>query len=195
MSLLDSDPGWGVSLCDPTLSSRGSSLGGNRQTVDEEPKVSARECLRHTLATLAYRGGKVLRGAPPDFGSYRVGGTSRTPSEILAHVCDLLDWSLSLVAGQEVWRDSSPATWDTDVQRFFVTLGTLDDCLAAPGAVGCPWTRLFQGPIADAFTHIGQLALLRRLAGSAVRGENYFKADIASGRVGADQAAPRREFE
>ncbi len=163
--------------------------------MDEELSVSAREYLRHTLATVAYRGGKVLRGAPPGFGSYRVGRTSRTPAQILAHMCDLLDWSLSLVGGQEVWRDSLPATWESDVQRFFVTLGTLDERLAATGPVGCPWTRLLQGPIADAFTHIGQLALLRRLAGSAVRGENYFRAEILSGRVGSDQPAPRREFE
>ena len=163
--------------------------------MDEELQVNARDYLRHTLATLAYRGGKVLRGAPPGFGSFRVGGTSRTPSEILTHVCDLLDWSVSLGQGQEVWRDSSPVTWDSDVQRFFGTLRTLDERLAAPGSLGCPWTRLFQGPIADAFTHIGQLALLRRLAGSAVRGENYFKAEIVSGRVGPDQAAPGRDFE
>jgi hypothetical protein len=88
--------------------------------------MNARDYLRHTLATLAYRGGKVLRGAPPGFGSFRVGGTSRTPSEILTHVCDLLDWSLSLVRGQEVWRDSSPLAWDSDVRRFFGTLGTLE---------------------------------------------------------------------
>jgi hypothetical protein len=163
--------------------------------VDEELEVSVRECLRHTLATLAYRGGKALREAPPGFGSFKVGDTSRSASEILAHVCDLLDWSLSLVRGQEVWRDSSPGAWDADVRRFFDTLGTLDRRLAVPGGLGCPWTRLFQGPIADAFTHIGQLAFLRRLAGSAVRGENYFKADITSGRVGPDQSAPRREFE
>jgi len=163
--------------------------------VDKDQQVDARQYLRHSLATLAYRGGKVLRGAPPGFGSFKIGGTSRTPSEIVAHVCDLFDWTLSLVRGQEVWRDSSPGPWDSDVQRFFSTLRTLDELLAVPGSMGCPWTQLFQGPIADAFTHIGQLALLRRLAGSAVRGENYFKAEIVSGRVGPDQAAPRREFE
>jgi len=163
--------------------------------VDEELQVTAHGCLRHSLATLAYRGGKVLRGAPPDFGSFKVGDTSRTPSEILAHVCDLLDWALSLVRGQEAWRGSSPGPWDSDVQRFFGALGALDEFLAVPGSSRCPWTRLFQGPIADAFTHIGQLALLRRLAGSAVRAENYFKAEVVSGRVGPDQAAPQREFE
>jgi hypothetical protein len=163
--------------------------------VDEELQVNARDCLRHSLAAVAYRGGKVIRGVPPGFGLFKVGATSRTPSEILAHVCDLFDWTLSLVRGREVWRDSSPGTWDSDVQRFFNTLRTLDELLADRGSLECPWTRLFQGPIADALTHIGQLALLRRLAGSAVRGENYFKAEIVSGRVGPDQAAPRREFD
>jgi hypothetical protein len=165
------------------------------KTVDEELQVNVRDCLRHSLATLAYRGGKVLREAPPGFGSFKVGSTSRTPSEIVAHICDLFDWALSLVRGQEVWRNSSPGPWASDVERFFSTLRTLDELLAVPGPLGCPWTRVFQGPIADAFTHIGQLAMLRRLAGSAVRGENYFRAEIVAGRVGPDQAAPRREFD
>jgi hypothetical protein len=163
--------------------------------VDEEPQIPARDYLRHSLATLAYRGGKALRGAPEGFGSFKVGATSRTPSEILAHVCDLFDWALSLARGREAWRDSSPGAWNSDVQRFFGALGVLDEFLAAPGSLGCPWTQLFQGPIADAFTHIGQIAYLRRLAGSAVRGENYFRAEITAGRVGTDQSAPRREFE
>jgi hypothetical protein len=163
--------------------------------VDDELQLNARDCLRHGFATLAYRGGKVLRGAPSGFGSFKLGGTSRTPSEILAHVCDLLDWTLSLVRGVEVWRDSLTGPWDSDAERFFRTLRTLDECLAVPGSLGCPWTRLFQGPVADAFAHVGQLALLRRLAGSPVRGENYCKAEIVTGRVGPDQAAPRREFE
>jgi hypothetical protein len=163
--------------------------------VTNELDGTARDYLRHTLATVAYRGGKALRGAPPGFGSFRIGETSRTPSEILAHLCDLFDWALTLVRGQEAWRDSIPDTWDNDVQRFFSALRALDDVLAGPAALGCPWTRLFQGPMADALTHIGQVAMLRRLSGSAVRGENYFKAQIASGRVGPDQPAPRREFE
>lgn len=163
--------------------------------MSEDLQLNGRDCLRHGLATLAYRGGKVLRGAPPGFGSFKAGGTSRTPAEILTHVCDLFDWALSLVRGQEVWRDSSPGPWESDVERFFSTLHALDELLAGPGPMTCPWTRLFQGPIADALTHIGQLALLRRLAGSAIRGENYFKAEIVAGRVGPDQATPRREFE
>ena len=163
--------------------------------MDEELQVDARHYLRHTLATLAYRSEKVLRDVPPGFGPFKSGPTTRTPSEIVAHVGDLLEWALSLVRGQEAWRDSSPGAWDNDVQRVFATLRTLDDVLGESRSLGCPWTRLFQGPIADAFTHVGQLALLRRLAGSAIRGENYFKAEIVTGRVGTDQAAPRREFD
>jgi hypothetical protein len=159
----------------------------------EDPQLNAREYLRHCLATLAYRGGKVLRGAPAEFGSFKDAG--RTPSEILAHICDLFDWTLSLVRGQAAWRASTPGPWDSDTQRFFDALTVLDELLTTPGSLACPWTRLFQGPIADALTHIGQLAMLRRMAGSPVRGENYFVAEIVSGRVGPDQPAPRREFE
>jgi hypothetical protein len=153
------------------------------------------EYLRHALATLAYRGSKVMRDVPPAFGSFRVVDTARTPSQILAHVCDLLDWSLSLVRGTETWRNSQPRDWDADVRRFHDTLRDLDDVIASSDGGGYQWQRLFQGPIADALTHVGQLALLRRAAGSAIRGENYFKADIVSGRVGPEQAGPRREFD
>ena len=163
--------------------------------MNDVQHLDVRDYLRHSLATLAYRGGKVLRGAPADFGSFRVGDTSRTPAQILAHVCDLLDWSLSLVRGREAWRNSSPGPWDEDVKRFHDTLKMLDALIAERDSSEYEWTRVFQGPIADAFTHVGQLALLRRLAGGAIRGENYFKADIESGRVGPDQAAARREFD
>jgi hypothetical protein len=154
-----------------------------------------RALLRHTVATLAYRGGKVLRGAPEEFASFRIGGQSRTPSEILAHIGDLLDWALSLAQGAQAWHDSTPGAWAADVQRFFDGLARLDACLVSDVRLGFPAEQLFQGPIADAFTHVGQIAMLRRLAGAPVRGENYLKADIVVGRVGAEQSPPRREFD
>ncbi len=154
-----------------------------------------RQMLRHTVATLAYRGGKVLRDAPEGFGSFGVGDRSRTPSEVLAHIGDLLDWACSLAHGAHIWHDSAPGAWAADVQRFFDGLARFDACLASDAEPGFPPERLFQGPIADALTHIGQIAMLRRLAGSPVRGENYFKAEIVAGRVGPDQSAPRREFD
>jgi hypothetical protein len=154
-----------------------------------------RQMLRHTLATLAYRGGKVLRGAPESFGSFRIGEQSRTPSEILAHIGDLLDWAVSLAKGEHVWHDSTPGEWASDVRRFFDGLARFDACLASDADLGFPPERLFQGPIADALTHVGQIAMLRRLAGFPVRGENYFRADIAAGRIGPDQSPPRREFD
>jgi hypothetical protein len=154
---------------------------------------SKRDLLRHTLATLAYRGGKTLRDAPATFAGFRAGEKTRTPAEILAHVGDLLDWALSLVKGKQAWNSSQPLPWDQEVQRFHTGLAALDTFLASSVAA-CPAEKLFQGPIADALTHIGQIAMLRRLAGSPVRPENYFQAGITAGRVGADQAAPAQEF-
>ena len=154
-----------------------------------------RDLLRHTLATLAYRGGKVLRGAPAGFATFRVGESSRTPGEILTHLGDLFDWMHHLLEGEHVWREVSPMTWEEGTARFFDGLARVDAFLASEAPLGFPPEQLFQGPIADAFTHVGQLAMLRRLAGSPVRGENYFKADIAAGRVGPEQSAPRREFD
>jgi hypothetical protein len=147
--------------------------------------------LRHTVATLAYRGNKALRGAPPEFATYPAG---RTPGQILAHICDLFDWALQLADGKHVWRDSTPQAWDADVARFFGGLEAFDRRLASGEPLGVEPERLFQGPVADALTHVGQIAMLRRMAGCPIPGENYFVAKIEVGRVGADQAAPVREF-
>lgn len=154
-----------------------------------------RELLRHTVATLAYRGGKTLRDAPAEFANYRASETSRTPGEILAHLGDLLDWALVMAQGRQAWQDSPSLAWEQGTDRFFAALRAFDDFLASNEPLGQPAERLFQGPIADALTHVGQLAMLRRMAGGPIKGENYFKAEIEIGRVGADQPAPRREFD
>jgi hypothetical protein len=155
----------------------------------------ARELLRHTVATLAYRGGKALRGAPAEFSTYRVAAGTRTPGEILAHIGDLLDWALWLAKGEHRWQNTPPAAWDADVERFFAGLARFDAYLASDAPLGKSAEELFQGPVADSLTHVGQISLLRRLAGGPVRGENYFKAEIERGRVGAEQAKPRVEFD
>jgi hypothetical protein len=153
-----------------------------------------RALLRHTLATLAYRGGKATREAPHGFAEFRVAETSRTPGQILAHIGDLLDWGLSLADGAQRWQDSMPLPWAEERARFFEALQKLDRRLADSVPLACPAEKLFQGPIADALTHVGQIAMLRRIAGAPVKGENYFKADIAMGRVGEEQTTPKREF-
>jgi hypothetical protein len=150
--------------------------------------------LRHTLATLAYRGGKTIRGAPQEFSRFRSFETARTPGQILAHIGDLLEWGLSIAKGKQVWHDSPPRSWDEDSRRFFAALEALDAYLASGQPLGATEEKLFQGPVADALTHVGQIAILRRLAGAPVRSENYFRADIVVGRVGPEQTSPRKEF-
>jgi hypothetical protein len=154
----------------------------------------ARRLLRHTLATLSYRGGKTLRGAPENFAKFQISPGSRTSEQILAHLGDLLDWALSLARGKQAWHDSQPLPWSEEVNRFFRGLGELDEYLASDRPLAFSCEELFQGPIADALTHVGQLAMLRRLAGSPVRPENYLQAKITIGKVGAEQAAPVMEF-
>jgi hypothetical protein len=154
-----------------------------------------RELLRHTVATLAYRGGKAVRGAPEGFEAFRARETSRSAGEILAHVGDLLDWALSIARGAQAWSDSKPLAWDREVERFFGGLAAFDAYLASEEPLGAPTEKLFQGPVADALAHVGQINMLRRLFGGPVRGENYYRARIEAGRVGPDQAAPRREFD
>lgn len=156
---------------------------------------AARALLRHALATIAYRGAKCIRGAPPGFGDFRSSETGRTPAEIVAHMGDLFEWALWMVKGQHVWRQVTPLPWDQETHRFFSTLQQLDTYLASGVSLACPVERVFQAPIADALTHVGQLAMLRRAAGAPIRGENYARADIAMGVVGPDQPEPRSEFD
>ena len=153
------------------------------------------ELLRHTVATLAYRGGKALRGAPESFSGFQAAPGVRTPGQILAHLGDLADWALSIARGKQEWHDSTPRTWEEDSARFFSALQAFDDYLASGAPLGAPPEKLFQGAIADSLTHVGQINILRRIAGAPIRGENYYRAEIAAGRVGAEQSPPKREFD
>jgi len=154
-----------------------------------------REMLRHTVATLAYRGAKAMRGAPDSFASFKASETTRTPGQILAHIGDLLDWGLSIAKGAETWNNSEPLPWKEEVRRFHTALESFDTFLASNAELSGTCERLFQGAIADALTHVGQLTMLRRIAGAPIKGENYSRAKIEAGRVRAEQAAPKREFD
>jgi len=154
-----------------------------------------RELLRHALATVAYRGGKALRCAPAEFGDFRLDDVGRTPAEILAHMGDLFDWALAIAQGNPKWHDSAPLAWDEEVRRFHMALKAFDDYLASGQPLHASAEALLQGPMADALTHIGQLAMLRRIAGCRMKSENYYRAEMVVGRVGPEQAAPKKEFD
>ena len=159
-----------------------------------ENSNAERQFLRHTLATLAYRAGKALPGGPESFAAFDPDKSGRTPARILAHMGDLMDWALTICKGTQAWRDSDPLPWPQEVERFFRAVKAFDDWLASDAPLAFPAGKIFQGAVADALTHTGQINMLRRLAGCPIRGENYFKAEITVGRVGPDQAAPVREF-
>ncbi len=137
--------------------------------------------LRHTVATLAFRFRKAIQDAPEGFGEVSAGADSRTAVQILAHMGDLFDWGIRLADGVHEWHDSTPLEWDAEVERFLRTLAEFDRRLES--ALLCPAERLFQGPVADALTHVGQLAMLRRISGSPAKPKNYFKAEIGAGTI------------
>jgi hypothetical protein len=140
-----------------------------------------RELLRHTVASLAYRTTRALEGAPDSFATFD--GCGRQPVQILAHMGDLFDWALTAVQGRERWHNSIPLPWHEEKARFYATLSAFDTYLASQAPLHAVPEALFQGPIADALTHVGQLAMQRRMAGSCTRGENFFVARIDLGQV------------
>ena len=154
-----------------------------------------RAMLRHTLATLAYRGAKATRGAPAEFAEFKASPTTRTPVEILEHIGDLMVWALSLAKEGQKYVQAEPLPWDEQVRRFHATMAELDAFIATDEPLITNGETLFQGPIADALTHVGQINLLRRMFGAHVRGENYTKATIESGRLGPDQKPPDPKYE
>lgn len=156
---------------------------------------TARELLRHTVATLAYRAEKVLREVPEGFADVRLAPSGRTAVEILGHMADLMEWGTRFATGQYLWQPGEPASWEESRDRFFRGVAALDVALANPAPDSHPLEVIFQGPIADALTHVGQLALMRGAAGLAVRPESYARAQIRTGQVGRDQPATRTEFD
>jgi hypothetical protein len=163
-------------------------LGENRMSSDAQ-----RQLIRHLLATLAYRTAKALRAAPEGFEDYQAPGGVKTPVRVLAHMSDLMEWALRMVQGSKQWREATPLPLERESERFFGSLKGLDDFLASDAPLQAA-ERLVQGPIVDAITHAGQLAMLRRQAGAPIRAEAYFISEIAVGRVGADQAPAKREL-
>ncbi len=145
-----------------------------------------RELLRHMVATVAYRGGVAVSGAPESFAVFRINEGVRAPGEIMAHIGDLLEGSLYLLKGELVHLTSSPLPWGEEVSRFFSAAKQLDSYLASDAPLACPLEKLIQGPIGDALTHVGQIVMLRRAAGSPVRAESYFTAEIVPGLVGEE---------
>jgi len=149
-----------------------------------------RATIRHTLATLAYRTAKTLRDAPGGFPYVELGHGVRTPLAILSHLGDLMAFTVARLEDREPEGRSRPGSWADEEERFFAELERLDALVASGSGDEETLMRLLQGPVADALTHVGQLALLRRVAGSPIQGESFYRAEIEVGRVGPDQALP-----
>lgn len=158
---------------------------------------NTRAVLRHLLATLAYRAAKVLREVPPSFAEFSAGPNWRRPVLIVAHLADLMAWGVKLAQGEYVWRADGTNDWNTEVRRFFDGMAALDRILASDARLSLSrcTEMLIQGPLADALTHVGQLAMLRSAAGNPIRPESFARAEIVAGRVGPDQVPAVREFD
>lgn len=149
-----------------------------------------REMLRHFLAALAYRTQKALRGAPSSYAEFRLAEKARTPHEIVAHMDSVLGFALTCFEGG-TYRPQPLPDFQAEVLRFHGKLEGLARHLEQRTPFrGTTPERLLQGPFADVMTHVGQLAMLRRLAGSPVPPENFMAADVSPENLGPDQPPP-----
>ena len=151
-----------------------------------------RELLRHFLAAIAYRAQKSLRGAPPEYSEFSAGGRTRTPVEILRHMTSVLGYARTFFIGGSYPRRPEPLpTFAGEIERFHAMVAEVGAYLAAETPLlGISTFQLLQGPLADVMTHVGQLALLRRLAGVPVAPENFLFADMRPDQLGSEQPLP-----
>jgi hypothetical protein len=150
----------------------------------------SRRLLQHFLAAIAYRTQKALRSAPDTFGEFRAGAHVRTPHELVWHMTGVIGYARTMFTGDRFTPDRMP-TFAAEVHRFHHTLAALRADFADEGLQARISDEQFlQGPLADAMTHAGQLAMLRRMAGSPVASENFIFASIDGENVSADQAEP-----
>ncbi|MCA9322744.1 MAG: hypothetical protein KDB53_18530, partial [Planctomycetes bacterium] len=129
-----------------------------------------RTFLRHTLAALAYRAAKVLRDAPVGMADLTVADGAMTGTQVVDHIADVVVWMGKLMRDDKSWGTKTSPDFAAARDRFFAALEDVDGLLASGEPIAAPVERLFQGPVADALTHVGQLATLRRRAGSPVQG-------------------------
>ena len=148
--------------------------------------------VRHFLAALAYRFRKAVKEAPKDFYKLEVGGGVRPPLAIVYHMNGVLGYGEGILeTGDEAYVHVHPQLdWAGEVRVLHETLASIDARLGEPSLEDETLERLLQGPLSDAMTHVGQLAMLRRVAQSPLRGENFYKADIRIGQVSEQQPDP-----
>jgi hypothetical protein len=151
--------------------------------------------LRHTIATLAYRAEKALRDVPPGFAEFQPSPQSRSALALVAHLGDLMEWGERMARGEKRWQAVPQTSWESATDRFFRALAALDAAVMEAPSASLSHDVIFQGPVADALTHVGQLTMMRGIAGGPVRPESYARANITVGRVGRDQDASRSEFD
>jgi len=152
-----------------------------------------RELLCHFLAAIAYRTQKTLRGAPEHYPMFSAGNRVRTPVELLRHMSALMGYVRAFFQGGSypVKPDPLP-TFQEEVARFHDLVEAVGELLKSGTPCSLSTEQLFQGPFADTMTHVGQLAMLRRLADSPVAPENFIYADIRADRLSAEQPPPAR---
>ena len=149
-----------------------------------------RETIRHVIASLAYRTQKALRGADESFANFSAGNGTRTPAELVRHMSSVIGYARTFFIGGIFNAEQLP-TFSNEVERFHILLGDLSAHLGSGTAIReISLNQLLQGPVSDAMTHAGQLAMLRRLAGSPVASENFIFADVSPEKLGSDQPLP-----
>src|SRR5216117_1871639 len=157
------------------------------------PMDRDRALLRHFLGAIAYRTQKALRDAPAHYPAFSAGNRVRTPVELIRHMTSLMGYVRTLFQGGSYPVKPEPLpSFTAEVERFHEMVEAVGTLLASNAKCSISTEQLLQGPFADTMTHVGQLAMLRRLADAPVAPENFIYPDIRDDRLHADQPPPAR---
>jgi hypothetical protein len=151
--------------------------------------TTQRSLLRHFLAAIAYRAQKALRDAPDSYANFQAGMSVRTPHELVRHMTSVLGYARTLFLGG-VWRPQILPVFHDEVARLHEVIEDLGRLIETGQAPGISPEQLLQGPLSDAMTHVGQLAMLRRLSGAPVAPENFVFAKVNATNLGPHQPPP-----
>lgn len=146
------------------------------------------DMLRRLLASAGLRFALIEEGAPAEFGHFDAGAGVMTPTAMVRHMVRVARFLDHMLGGP----DPVPCTaddWPAVCAEFYAALREADARLAGDGASDGELERILQGPASDLLHHIGQLSMMRRLAGAPVRAVSFPKVSLAAGVIPPDLSA------
>lgn len=157
-------------------------MGERPSTITMYPqRKDANGVVMRLLDGLGYRFQWATEGLTAEDAAFTPGQGCMTIGELAEHVWGLVNWVHISMLGEGLGESPAPdiETGRRQICRMLYALRTYvsaidQESLFAIEINGLPFWHIVNGPLSDALTHTGQIALLRRLNGNPVPKHNVF---------------------